>query len=454
MPARLGYGQSVVPAGPLGVRQPRAGAFSAAVVLALLLHLPITPLSLLWPWLAALLNRDTSAWDYQDDRVIIPITLFDTPGEPQATAPATNQASAPGAPGGVVTGAIDAGVDADAAPSDASPSDARASDGPDAFGARLADRHQPDATRRVAALAPADAEALAAAPSDAGAGPSVQDPLSLVGGLRRAVEARPNVSLVLWFSTIRDHPLGSLVGSLLVCIPQWRDFIGDVVDPLQDLDGVMMVGPQLRDSSKITVFAQARIDDDRMQRVFAAVARRPGGKILPVPAGMRAVQFHADRADRVALTHPRNMIIVTPPDGFEQLRDLKGPLSLPAGKGHALSASLVTPSRPARALGLRLPESLRAVRIDVSAATDGGINVSVEFDDESPSAAEEHAPQITEQVRGVGGGFLFSDLEFVATGNRLLAETHVSRLTGAILLGYIRPMLCPLGFDGGRALPR
>jgi len=37
---------------------------------------------------------------------------------------------------------------------------------------------------------------------------SVKDTLSLVGGLRSAIKGKPNVSLVFWFSTMRDHPLG------------------------------------------------------------------------------------------------------------------------------------------------------------------------------------------------------------------------------------------------------
>jgi hypothetical protein len=86
----------------------------------------------------------------------------------------------------------------------------------------------------------------------------------------------------------------------------------------------------------------------------------------------------------------------------------------------------------------------------VAAAPDGGIDIAIEFDDESSAAAEAHASDISAQVRGVGG-LLFDDVEFTAESNHLLAQTHVSRLFSAVLLGYLRPMLCPFGPDGGRA---
>jgi hypothetical protein len=438
---------------PLGVRDARTSTFALMLLVAVAVHLPFTPLPFVLSWLRVLLERDGRPWDYEDDRVVIPITLLDPPTEPlpdklaPGSSPTGAQAAGAQTSGAGDAGAADAAEDAavDAAPRDANPpGDAKPPKVASAEG-----RSRPDDAGRATVASLVEAGAIAReGPSDAG-GSAVKDPLALVGGLRKVVSGQPNVSIVLWFSTIRDHPLGALVGGLLGCIPQWRDFLGDVVDPMQDLDGVWIAGPQMRDTSKVTIIAQSRMDDARLETVFDALARRTGGSAVPAPAGMHAVRFRADRADRVALTHPRSMIIVTPPDGFEQLRDLKGPLSLPAGKGRALSASLVTPWRPARALGLRLPETLRAVRFDVSAAADGGVNIAVELDDESADAALAHAPDINSQVRGLGGPFL-SDLEFVPESNHLSAETHLSRLSGAILLGYFRPMICPFGLDGGR----
>jgi hypothetical protein len=287
-----------------------------------------------------------------------------------------------------------------------------------------------------------------------GAGPSVKDTMSLVGALKRTVQGKPNVALVLWFSTIRDHPLGAQVGGLLACNAQWRDFIGDLIDPLQDLDGVMLTGPRMADTSKVTAIAQHRLDDAKLTDVMTSLGARArkrgdGGPMATTHPGMMAVRFHADRADRVAFTHPRKVIIITPPEGFEQLRDQPEPLSLPAGQGRAMSLTMVTPWRPLRGLGLRLPETIGEMRLNVSASPDGSIDAEIEFDDQDAALAKAHAADISEQGRALGGGFFLTDLDFVAHENQLKAHTHVSRIGGAFLLGVARNMICPAGWDGG-----
>jgi hypothetical protein len=272
--------------------------------------------------------------------------------------------------------------------------------------------------------------------------------------LKRVVQGKPNVALVFWFSTIREHPLGPLVGSLLACNAQWRDFVGDLVDPLRDLDGVTIYGPRMADTSKVTMIAQHRLEESRVGEVMtllgsAAKKNGTGGPIPSGHAGMLAVRFHADRADRIAFTHPRNLIIVTPPEGFEQLRDQREPIYLPAGDGKAMSLTMVNPWRPLRALGMRLPETLTEIRVHITAAADGGVNAEIEFDDQDAASAQAHASDVTEQARGVGGPFL-SDLEFSAKDNRLRAHTHLSRIASTFALGFVRGSICPSGaFDGG-----
>jgi hypothetical protein len=333
-------------------------------------------------------------------------------------------------------------------PRDAGAQDA-ATDGPEPADARPDGRRTRDAgSERSQPLASTSRE------TEGGSGSGgVKDTLSLVGGLRRAVKSKPNVALVFWFSTVREHPLGPLVGSLLGCNPQWRDFLGDLIDPLQDLDGVMLVGPRMADTSKLTILVQSRMDDDKLQKVMGfvgATAQKSGGGVFDGGSGLAAVRFHADRADRIAFTHPRRMIIITPPEGFEQLRNQHEPMSLPAGRGQAMSLTMVTPWRPLRAVGMRLPETLSEIRVNVFGATNGGVNVEIEFDDLDAATAAAHAAEVTAQARAVGGPLL-SDIEFVAESNRLAAKTHLSRITSAIALGFIRASICPTTpFDAGR----
>jgi hypothetical protein len=420
---------------PLGIRDSPARVLAAALLLALIAHLPLTPFPFILRLLGRYLSRGDTSWDYQDDSVIIPISLVEdepAPKPPRAEAPppATTEATA-GRPHGEER-SRDAGV--------AEVDSGRAN--------QIA-----DAGRRREASAEAGVELAlldAGENGEAGAGPSVKDTLSLVGGLKRVVKDKQNVSLLFWFSTMREHPLGPLVGSLLGCNPQWRDFLGDQIDPLQDLDGVWLFGPRMADTSKLTVIAQSKMDDAKLQQVMGILATKPGGWPVDAGAGVRAVRFHADRADRIALTHPPRTIIVTPPDGFEQLRDVRGPLTIPPGHGQAMSLTLVTPWRPLRNVGAKLPETLSELRVSAFAAADGGVNVQIEFDDLDAASAEAHAREVTDQARALGGPLL-GDIEFVAQGSHLSASTHFSRITSAIVLGFIRERICPsAAFDGGR----
>ncbi|HKQ68250.1 MAG TPA: hypothetical protein VJT73_02875, partial [Polyangiaceae bacterium] len=62
---------------PLGIRDSRVRSLALALAVALVVHLPLTPLPFILRWLAVYLNRSDTSWDYQDDSVIIPISLVE-----------------------------------------------------------------------------------------------------------------------------------------------------------------------------------------------------------------------------------------------------------------------------------------------------------------------------------------------------------------------------------------
>jgi hypothetical protein len=449
---------------PWSVRDSRRRSVVIAGALAVILHLPFTPLPFIIRLLAHAMHP-SERWDYQDDTVVIPITLLEDETRQSASPPADPSAGGEG-PSGTPTAApteTDAGA-VDAHAPDAQPADAQATDaeldaaaaeggadaeGMDAESPRLPrDAGKRPRNRRDAAaeeptpLATDDDGASRPDGGDAAGGGRVKDTMALVGGLGKLVNGKANVSLVLWFATMREHRLGPLVSGMLACNPQWRDFLGDRVDPLRDLDGLMMFGPRMADSSKVTVLAQSRMSEAKVREILSFLAMRSQGGPIEAGPGMTAVRFEADRAPRVAFTHPRNMIIITPPEGFEQLRRHREPLSLPKGRGQALSLTMVTPARPLRALRVQLPESLTEMRVSIFTSDDGGVDVDVEFDDADPAAAEVHAGQISEQARAAFSPML-SDLEFVADDNRLRAKTHLSGLFSSLALGFARNSICP-----------
>src|SRR4051812_15492626 len=230
------------------------------------------------------LNRSDTSWDYQDNSVIIPISLVEDEPAPKPAAPvepAPSPASTEPKPA------------ARPHPEDRS-RDAGVADAGEPDGGRVT--AIADAGRRREASVEAGQSLVA---SDAGEGEGgqgngvVKDTLSLVG-LRRVVQGKPNVTMVFWFSTMREHPLGGLVSGIMGCNPQWQDFMGDLIDPLQDLDGVVLYGPRMSETSHLTVLAQTRMDDAKLRGVMEQLGHKPGAGPADAGAGTRAVRFFAD----------------------------------------------------------------------------------------------------------------------------------------------------------------
>lgn len=441
--------QAVAPADPLAIRESRGWVFRLALLVALAMHLPFTPLPFILRLLGVYLNRGDTSWDYQDDSVIIPISLEEAPPEPAAKPPEPSTAAGTGTGDEAKPKPMSPEPGRDAGIADAGAPDVVADGGSDAPSDGKKPRDRRDGGGDGASIASGDG-------GDAGGGPGMKDTLALAGGLKKMVKGKPNVALVFWFSTIREHRLGPLVGSLLACNPQWRDFLGDLIDPLQDLDGVMLVGPRMTDTSKVTILVQSRMEEAKVRQVMgvigAAAHQHGAGGPFDAGAGTQAIRFHADRADRIAFTHPKNLIIVTPPEGFEQLQAQREPMSLPAGKGQAMSLTMVNPWRPLRAVGMHLPETLSEIRVNAFATDGGGVRLEIEFDDADAAQAAAHAADLTEQTRNApGAGMLLSDVTFVAEGSRLHAETRLSGITSAIALGVVRNQICPLTLDAGGA---
>ncbi len=447
--------------------------------MAAVLHLPFTPLPWVAHWLWPYLNREDS-WDYEDDTVTIPVTLLESPPEqpPEVAAPppandpkqggAAEAASAnrpqprPEASAGKADAGVpphDAGIghDAGKALRDGGGTDATLAD---AGTKRPGDSK--DGGAGTSASASADAGSRGS-PADGGTrgNASVEDTLSLAGGLARTSKGKPNVAIAIWFSTIREHQLGRIASDVFRCVPQWRDFLGNTVDPTEELDGALLFGPRMADSSKVTIIVQTRMEQSRIKEILGGLVRSgrgTGAAWMEAGRGELAARFRADRADRIAFTHPQHLVIVTPPEGYEQLHAVREALSLPASRGRAISLTMVTPWRPARARGLALPDTLSELRLDLLASADGGVDVAVELDDKDASSAEEHAALLTREIAelvslygGIAGSFLQTP-HFVARDHRIAGRVHLSSLASGLLLGWVRGQLCGFGDAGVRSL--
>ena len=413
--------------------------------------------------------------DPGDDEVIIPIDLDlmkddpskagvvdpppEAPEEPPPAAEATATAAKPPKPKPDVAdagadAALDASADAEAdAEADASAdaaADAAADAGADAAADAGADAStgvpivpadagpDPDAGP-IAALDAGPDAGLVASSSDAGV-PIVKEPLSQAGGPSQLAGKDPNVQILIAGDRIRSHALGRGFGRILRSIPEWKGFFQDTnIDPINDLDHMLLAGPRFKgDSSQVVaVMDYNRSDKDIRDAVDGIVTRANGTwiKDAPVPAA----RAKADKAERIfALVPEKNLLVILPGKEEAQLKKLKALKSFSKSSPVAIVISMVTPSRPFKGI-LPLPESFKWLRMGVT-PTKEGATVSLEAADASPEEARRHAQDMTAAVELLRGQLRFDNplpfgprtieafekIEFVADGNLVRAEVKLS----------------------------
>jgi hypothetical protein len=469
-------------------------------VIAVILHLPLTPAV---PFLRALerlsILRDTQKdWDYKPEEVSLPIELIDMPKpEPTSTAP-DNAVTlpAPGArPDAAPKGGAPKGEEAkkatarQAAEAKKAEQERKAEEARQAAEARKQQAEQERREKEQGGPAgkfaqggtdedqPDSEDAQGGDPGTRGAkappvgssgkkGPRGPDAIGLKGKLDDKVVGKPNVSFALWMPDVRAHPLGGAVGEVFACNPEWKPFLKQGIKPIEDLEGVMMVGPQLSNSARFTIAVQHNLGEEKMASLIEDLVKKggKGGRWLEEGVGRVILQ----RRERVIFSHPRDMVFVAPPDAWRDIRSLSEPLSLPASKGRALSLTLRSPAKPLRKLGVQLPERLAEIRLDVFANKDGSVDLQIEMDDDSEASATADAPAINRTL-----GSFFSDLsqlaqtvtslapsdltgdelgevritlptpDFTPVGKRLTATSRLTSAQSGKLLGLLSRVMCP-----------
>ncbi len=261
---------------------------------------------------------------------------------------------------------------------------------------------------------------------------SLGDPVARAGLAGKAVDSNANVRILLHMSAVREHPLGTRIGGLLERAPQWSDFFGAAgVDPVRDVDHVLVAGPQLRDSSNVVAVVQHRLDQAAVTAAFERMVARGGEWIDHKPDIVKA---RADRAERLFVAPSSHIVAVVPSSAEKSARALSKNVRFSAATGGvALEAYVVTPWRVARGTGIKIPESLRWVRIEVSPEVGGGALIRIEAEDGSPEQAAEDAPKLEKMVRAastldLGGGMLggLASLAFGSSKQKFIEKIEFS----------------------------
>lgn len=413
----------------------RLGRFLA---LALVLHAPLTPLSAM-TGLLRLLGRDTEE-PPPPPVTEIPLDIIDDEGlaapgkspEPAAPSPAEALPATPDLP---------KDPEAPPAPSVQKPKPKKLPQPPDPDAGVAEDGGAPH---------PGDAGPDAGAVDDASTpkkpGEGIGSP---VAGLsdKRVVDANAHVQLLVHNDRVRKHPLGERIGPMLKNVYQWRDFFGPTaIDPVRDIDRMLIVGSQLRDSRDVVAILQFNLPQARVREaVDVLVARDPEGGWLdgPVPIA----KAHADRGERAFVFPSPQILVVTPPAAQASAQRLSKKFRLPGPKGDEIAlAKLSTPWRAFRGFPVAIPKTIRSAELRLSPGADGGVVIDVLAHDESEAQAVTSARALTAALDlGLGGLITIQTARlqghFEPDGSDVRGEIILSRRELVAILGIASAFL-------------
>ncbi|WP_437910046.1 hypothetical protein WME95_20380 [Sorangium sp. So ce327] len=434
---RVGRGTAVVPL----VRAASRRALVTAAVVAALLHLPLLPTPL-FAWLDAMFALRGELADYDAGETIVPIDLDLLADDPSAVA------AAPSASGGEGASSA-AGAAAPATPSPATPPAASASASPEAPDAGA--RGTPAPRRKPPGDAGPDASGDGGTEND-GDHPNLRTPLSAAGAPGKLASKDPNVQVLIAGDRLRNHELGAWFGRILTTIPQWQSFFSDTaVDPIRDIDHLLIAGPQLRDSSKVVAVMDYRAPEETMRAAVDVIVQRSNGAWIedaPVPAA-RAT---ADRSKRIfAMVPDRRLLVVLPAAEEDQLSKLKSMKGFNKSSAAGIVISMLTPANAFRGVQA-VPRSLAWMRLTVTPTKDGGADLALTAGDESAEDALVHAQELTKTlnaIRTIDLGItridVVDEIAFNTDGKVIWSKLHVTNRQLKLIMGFVEKALLEQG---------
>jgi hypothetical protein len=405
-------------------------------VVALLLHVPFFPTDLAL-WLERAL-RVADVADEPDAEVILPIDLDLLAGSPsdESSGPALSTA------GGGATDAVRPAGERDA--------------GPDAAEAPgVEDGGTIDAGRPRAVLVPPDAgvDDAGAVPPDAGA-PRLRDPVTAAGNVGRITSRDPSVQVLIAGDRLRKHELGPLFSELVTSIPEWASFFhGTPIDPIRDLDHLLLAGPRfVGDSSKLVAVMDynRNLTEAQVRQAIDGVVKATGGYWLddaPLPAALATA---AGLPRLFALLPGQRLVFVLPVDAKADLGKLKATRGFNRSSPVGIAVSLLNPARPLTGV-FELPPAIRWLRLALTPTADGGADVAVELGDRSAAEAKTHAVEIGaafERARkvsllGLASMTLLDPIPFAADGEIIRGRGHATNRQLRSILGFAASKFTP-----------
>jgi hypothetical protein len=243
--------------------------------------------------------------------------------------------------------------------------------------------------------------------------------VGLEGNMENKITGKPAVTLGLWFSSMRDHPLGKRLAQIATCDVEWRTFVNLGINLMQDFEGVLVVGPNLTDSGQMTAAVKHNLPGERVHEVMDTLVQRSGKHGHWLAPDVASAKF--GKVQRVLIPKQDDLFFVAPSKGWQALNNVKEPMRVPTADGRSVSLVVVQPNRMLERVGLTLPRRLSELRLEVFANPDQSIDIKVELEDSSAAAARQDAHSVSEQLHD-----FFADIWVTAAAVRAIAGGSAS----------------------------
>lgn len=274
---------------------------------------------------------------------------------------------------------------------------------------------------------------------DPEASDKIGDPVALSGAAGKIAKSGAKIRIKIDTDKVRQHKLGPRIGDVLGRVPQWYDFLGPAkLDPIRDIDRLLIAGPELRDSSGVVAVLRYNVPEPVMEAAIDSLVQRSSGEWLT--GATRAASARADRAERIfAFFAPQLLAIVPPSAKRDAVKRWPKNTRLDAIPGDVvLVATVDTPHLVHTGLPFRFPETLEWIRASVTPTVDGGAVVVIEAQDASDEQAREHAAWLERRVLAAAKlqGFQAAAAKFIY-GTESFVDKVSFRAEGARIEGSL-----------------
>ncbi len=299
--------------------------------------------------------------------------------------------------------------------------------------------------------------------ASADAGPASlgpRDPQAIVGAAGDIQVDKVLVMAVINAEIIKKSSVAPALAQLLKRVDQWDQFMhGTDIDPVNDIDWIIVSGPSLQDTRRDVVLVHYSTTDAKVSHAMDVVAGNYAaqGATDAFDAGvdgMKAVRSKADGTERVVmLPHPHVLAVVpssAAPKVAQQLLRARTPAHLP--RKDALYLRVFDPHHPMP----QLPASITELRVSIVPTDDGGADVLLEGDTASPEAAADAARAIDALVKQIdaspvlipvklSGADVLADAEFTSDGAMVKGHLHAeeSQIVSIIGMAGFLPGVLP-----------